>query len=440
MLGPRTRSLPIAPLANAAKTRLPLADTASEADRTWRPVYAVWEITLRCDLACRHCGSRAGRERPDELSPAEALDLVAQLAGLGVREVTVIGGEAYLRDDWTDIVRAIRGRGMACTMTTGGRGITEDRAKAAKDAGIQSVSVSVDGLRETHDHLRGMPGSFDAAMQAIAHLRRAGIPVSSNTQINRVNLAEIPGVVERLVESRIHSWQMQLTVAMGRAADEDTLLLEPYQVLEAMPMLARAKTRLDEAGIRFWAGNNIGYFGPYESSLRASYPAGHMGSCGAGRTTIGIEANGDVKGCPSLPTSDYVGGNVREHSLKDIWERSAPLRFTRQRTTDDLWGYCKTCYYADNCLAGCSWTTHVLFGKTGNNPFCHHRAIELLREGRRERLRRVESAEGIPFDYGRFEIIEEPWPEAELAQARAFGAGTRRESGSPMSHPTGEVP
>ncbi len=440
MLGPRTRSLPIAPLANAAKKRLPLADGATEADRKWRPVYAVWEITLRCDLACRHCGSRAGRERPDELSSAEALDLVAQLADLGVREVTVIGGEAYLRDDWTEIVRAVRSRGMSCTMTTGGRGITEERARAAKEAGIQSVSVSVDGLRETHDHLRGMPGSFDAAMAAIGHPRRAGIPVSSNTQINRVNLAEIPSVVELLIQSKVHSWQMQFTVAMGRAADEDRLLLEPYQVLEALPILARAKKRLDEAGIRFWAGNNIGYFGPYESSLRASYPAGHMGSCGAGRTTVGIEANGDIKGCPSLPTSDYVGGNVREHSLRDIWERSAPLRFTRQRTTDDLWGYCKTCYYAEACLAGCSWTTHVLFGKTGNNPFCHHRALELLREGRRERLRRTESAEGFPFDYGRFEIVEEPWPEAELAAARAFGDGNRRELEPQAVHQTGETP
>jgi sulfatase maturation enzyme AslB (radical SAM superfamily) len=113
-----------------------------------------------------------------------------------------------------------------------------------------------------------------------------------------------------------------------------------------------------------------------------------------------------------------VGGNIRDHSLRDIWERSEPLRFTRTRTVDDLWGRCRSCYYAEACLAGCSWTTHVLFGKTGNNPFCHHRALELLAEGKRERLVRTKAPEGTPFDFGRFEIIEEPWPEEDLARRR----------------------
>jgi len=83
------------------------------ADRQARPINAVWEVTLRCDLACRHCSSRAGRARPDELTTAEALDLVDQMADLGVLEVTLIGGEVYLRDDWTEIIRAIRRRGWS---------------------------------------------------------------------------------------------------------------------------------------------------------------------------------------------------------------------------------------------------------------------------------------------------------------------------------------
>src|SRR5262245_3646227 len=123
-IGPRPRTLPIAPAAEPSRRHLPLADVVRPIDRRWQPIYAVWETTLRCDLACRHCGSRAGRTRPDELSTAEALDLVAQMAELGVKEVTVIGGEAYLRDDWTEIIQAVRAAAMICTMTTGGRGLT----------------------------------------------------------------------------------------------------------------------------------------------------------------------------------------------------------------------------------------------------------------------------------------------------------------------------
>jgi radical SAM protein with 4Fe4S-binding SPASM domain len=420
VLGPRPKNLPIAPSAAPSKRSLPLAGPARDRDRKWRPIYAVWEITLRCDLACRHCGSRAGRSRPDELTTEEALNLVDQMADLGTLEVTIIGGEAYLRDDWTQIARRIRDRGMQCTMTTGGRGLTPERAREAKDAGIQSISVSVDGFEETHDALRGVRGSYKAALEALKNARAAGIHVSCNTQIGRANLKEIEPLFPVLADQGIHSWQVQLTVAMGRAADEPHLLLEPYQVLEVLPMLARIKRNIaDPRKVRIWPGNNIGYFGPYESDLRGTMPRGHMASCGAGRSTLGIEANGDIKGCPSLPTADYVGGNIRDHSLQTIWEQTAPLRFTRDRTVEDLWGYCKGCYYADTCRAGCSWTSHVLFGKPGNNPYCHHRALELLREGKRERLVRTHAAPGAPFDFAKFETVVEDWPsEAELVRAR----------------------
>jgi radical SAM protein with 4Fe4S-binding SPASM domain len=417
-IGARPRTLPIAPTAEPSKKSLPLADQTRPIDQRWQPVYAVWEITLRCDLACRHCGSRAGRSRPDELTTEEALDLVRQMAALGVKEVTLIGGEAYLRDDWTEIVREVKKCGMVCTMTTGGRGLTPERARAAKEAGLRGASVSVDGLEATHDALRGVRGSYVSAMEALQNLRAAGISVSANSQFGRQSLREMPELFERLIEAGIHSWQVQLTVAMGRAADEPHLLLEPYQVLEMMPMLARLKERADAAKVRIWPGNNIGYFGPYETALRGTLPRGHMASCGAGRSTLGIEANGDIKGCPSLPTADYVGGNIREHKLVDIWERAAPLRFTRDRTVEDLWGYCRGCYYADTCRAGCSWTSHVLFGRPGNNPYCHHRALELLREGKRERVVRLKPAEGKPFDHGLFDIVVEDFPEGELERAR----------------------
>src|SRR5688572_13137918 len=84
------------PLFGGKRRHLPLADAVRPIDRSDRPIYVVWELTLRCDLACRHCGSRAGPARPDELGLPEALDLVRQLAALGVKEVTLIGGEVYL--------------------------------------------------------------------------------------------------------------------------------------------------------------------------------------------------------------------------------------------------------------------------------------------------------------------------------------------------------
>ncbi len=402
----RPRRLALAPLAKPGRRRLPLADEVRARDQI-RPIYAVWEITLACDLACRHCGSRAGRARPNELSTQECLALVRQLAEMGVREVTLIGGEAYLRSDWLQIVSAIAAHGMTPTMTSGGRGIDEALAQAAAKAGLATVGISLDGLEQTHDRLRGVKGSHAAARNALRALKRAGIGITVNTQVNRLTMPELPELLELIADHGLHGWQIALTVPMGRATDEPEVLLQPYDLLALHPLLASLSERANALKLRLFPANNIGYFGPHETTLRPEVKVGYSTSCGAGRMILGIEADGAIKGCPSLPTAKWTGGNIRDHSLRDIWERSAPLRYTRDRTVDDLWGYCRTCYYADNCRAGCTWTSDVFFGKPGNNPYCHHRALEHQRMGKRERLVLVEQPSGAPFDHGRFEIVVE---------------------------------
>ncbi len=135
----------------------------------------VWEFTLQCNLGCVHCGSRAATARAAELSTDEALDLVAQLYEVGIREVTLIGGEAYLRSDWLTVVEAIHCKaGMACTLTTGGYGISKSAARAMRDAGLQQVSVSIDGCRETHDLLRGKARIVGCGVRVAAASSRRG--------------------------------------------------------------------------------------------------------------------------------------------------------------------------------------------------------------------------------------------------------------------------
>lgn len=387
-------------------------------DREARPEYVVWELTLACDLACVHCGSRAGKARPNELTTEEALRVVTELAAMGTKEVTLIGGEAYLHEGWLDVAAAVHRAGMKIGIVTGGQGMDATRAAQAKAAGVSTVSVSIDGLEATHDFVRNKKGAYAAGLRALENARSAGIRICANTQITSRALREIEPMFDRLMDAGIDAWQVSMTVPMGRAADRPELLLQPYQVLEVLPMIGRIHARATERDIMIFPGNDIGYFGPYESLLRSGSWNGHRSSCSAGRLAMGIEADGAIKGCPSLPSRDYVGGSVRDHSVEEIWQRSEPLRFTRSRTTESLWGYCKTCYYAEVCLGGCSWTAHVLFGKIGNNPYCHHRALDLLKEGRRERIVHVLRAEGAPFDYGGFECIIEDFPSGELESAQ----------------------
>jgi radical SAM protein with 4Fe4S-binding SPASM domain len=203
---------------------------------------------------------------------------------------------------------------------------------------------------------------------------------------------------------------------MGCAADHPEWILEPWQVVDVIDTLAaiqREAAASYEGGIPFnvFANNNIGYFGPHEQVLR-SRPGGtdtYWQGCRAGINLVGIESDGTVKACPSLPTAPYAGGNVRTMSLEQLWERSELIRFARDRTADELWGFCRSCYYADECRAGCSWTAHCTLGKRGNNPFCYHRVVQLRKKGLRERLVLQERAPNVPYDHGVFALVEEPW-------------------------------
>jgi radical SAM protein with 4Fe4S-binding SPASM domain len=368
------------------------------------PRYVVWELTLKCDLACRHCGSRAGKAREEEFTLEEARDLAVQLGEMGAIEVTFIGGEAYLHPDWPQIVRAVADAGVRCTMTTGARALDGAMCRRAAAAGMAGISVSIDGMESTHDTLRAVPGSWDKAVSSLGHIRDAGIAPFANTQINRLNIGELEELSEVLLQGGIKAWQVQLTGPMGRAADRPEWLLQPYDMLELVPRLALLAKRLRKQGCRMNAANNLGYFGPYEKDIRID----HWKGCAAGRHVLGIESNGDVKGCPSLPSGPYVGGNLRRQSLQEIWDAAPELAFARERGTEELWGRCKGCYYAEVCKGGCSWTAHTLLGRRGNMPYCHHRAEELQRNGLRERLELVERAPGEPFDFGLFRLIEEP--------------------------------
>lgn len=373
-------------------------------------VYVVWELTLRCDHACGHCGSRAGKARHDELSTDEALRVVSELAALGAREVTLIGGEAYLRDDWTAIARAITDAGMRCSMTTGGRGLSLERARQAKEAGVRSISVSMDGLAPAHDTLRGLEGSHAAALAAMRAIREVGIELSANTQVNRLALPDLEALVELFAAEGVRAWQVQLTVPMGRAADRPDWLLQPYELVGFYERLAKLVHRAKDLGIAFWPANNIGYYGPHEALFRGRgvHDDRVWGGCVAGKHALGLESDGTVKGCPSLPTASYASGNVRASSLAALWDEAPALSFMREPARDRLWGYCADCYYADVCNAGCTWTSHVFFGRAGNNPYCHHRALDHARRGLRERLVPSRPAPGSPFDHGTFTLAVEP--------------------------------
>jgi radical SAM protein with 4Fe4S-binding SPASM domain len=373
------------------------------------PVYVVWEITLACNLKCIHCGSRAGHRRDKELSTDEAIDVVRQLAELGTREISLIGGEAFVRKDWLTLIRAIHDHGIDCTMQTGGYKLSRDMIEAAVAAGLLGLGVSIDGLEPLHDRLRGVKGSYREALRVLDDCRSLGLIASVNTQITSAVMPELDAVMDTIIAAGAKYWQIQLTVAMGNAVDHDDILLQPYELTTLMPLLADLHCRGRERGLLMLPGNNIGYFGPYEVLWRGP-DRGYYSGCPAGQNAVGLEADGTIKGCPSLATARYGAGSVRDTPIAELWATHPALQFNRERSVDHLWGFCRDCYYAEACRGGCTWTADSLLGRRGNNPYCHHRVLTLAERGVRERVVKVEDAPDLPFATGRFALIEEPIP------------------------------
>ena len=386
------------------------------------PRYVVWELTTLCDHACGHCGSRAAKARPDELTLDETLAVADSIAAMGTKEVTLIGGEAYLFDGLLSLIAHLTSLGIRTSIQTGGWGVTPELLADLKGAGLRAMGFSVDGTEETHDTLRGKEGSHAAALRGIRAARAAGLIVASNTQVNPLTAPVLAETARLLHDTGVQVWRCQLTVPMGRASNAPEWILQPWQILDVLDTLGGLQIAYAEEAVaaghpvsdsfNIVAGNNLGYYSPHEAILRSDpgARATYWQGCQAGVYTMSVESDGTIKACPSLPTAPYIGGNVRDVDLAEAWATAPALNFVQQRDTSELWGFCGTCEYGELCGAGCSFTAHCTLGKRGNNPFCYHRASTLRAQGERERLVQIVGGLGKRYDFGRFEVVREPWP------------------------------
>jgi len=202
------------------------------------------------------------------------------------------------------------------------------------------------------------------------------------------------------------------------------LLIQPYEIPEVVDILYELFERGRDIGLRLLPGNSIGYFGPYEHRWRTlTNEPTHWTGCTAGETNLGLEADGKIKGCPSLPADPYGAGLTREMSLKDAIAALRPKTIRRDGNRGS--GFCGSCYYWNVCSGGCTWIAHGISNQRGNNPNCHYRARELAKVGLRERIVKVAEAPGQPFDFGRFEIVVEDMAGQRVPDALARDAKKR---------------
>ena len=328
--------------------------------------HCVWEITLACCFSCKYCGSSAdGKKRENELTTEECIDVAKQLKDLGCRRVSLIGGEVFMRSDWSTIVESLTSRGIKTCIITNGFLFKDEHIRQLKDVNIESVAVSLDGPREIHDKYR-QTGSYDRAVRAIGMLSDAGIPVSVISTLNKENAARLEEFFPTVASFNIFAWQLQACSPMGNAAKAGI-----DYAFDFGEVIAFVEKRMYDVPFALGVAHNIGYFTDNDDRIRGNRAGGSgFSGCTAGLDAIGIDSIGNVRGCESMYDDRFIEGNLRERSLADIWNDPDAFAYNRKFTPDLLTGKCKACDKAKYCAAGCRSYNYFVHGKIYESPYC----------------------------------------------------------------------
>jgi len=201
-----------------------------------KPRLIFWEVTKGCNLRCVHCRATATElASPTDLPTEKALDIINQIADFANPILVLSGGEPLYRPDIFQLAKHATNRGLRVALATNGTLVTKEIAKKVVDAGVQRVSISLDGAdAETHDSFRGIPGAFDAAIYGFRNLKELGMPVQINMTIARHNAEQLPRVLDMVRGLGADALHTFLLVPVGCGvdiADEQMVPPEEYERL-----------------------------------------------------------------------------------------------------------------------------------------------------------------------------------------------------------------
>ena len=330
------------------------------------PFQIVWDVTYACNLHCKHCYATAGKPWKDELTTEEAKRAIDIFDRAGVTIIAFSGGEPLVRPDIMELARYAADKGIYVAMATNGTLITKKKAKEMKDAGVQFVQISLDGIdAETHDEFRGVKGAFDKTVQGIKNAVAEGFFVEISTTMTRYNYKQLPDIIQ-FGEDLGANWFMAYNfVPTGRGKEIFEMDLSPDEreevikmlwdelsggrkinVLSTAPQFARVALQQEEDNSQKVVPTH--FYNPKLAGQLVDL-AEFIGGCGAGRFYMSMRANGDLQPCVFFPLKV---GNILEDDFEELWKHNKILNDLRNK--DILEGSCGKCdyrYYCGGCRA-----------------------------------------------------------------------------------------
>ncbi len=329
---------------------------AGHADKKDNPLRLVaWEITRNCNLDCQHCRASATMGPYEgELETAAALKLLDQIAQVGRPIVILTGGEPLLRDDIFQVARYGTDLGLRMVMAPNGTLITAANARQLVDAGIQRISISLDGAtQKTHDHFRGVPGAYEGALRGIEHAKAVGLEFQINTTITKANLDQIPKIQKLAVRLGAVAHHIFLLVPTGRGK---YIVDQEIDAQEYEETLNWFYDQRNQSELQLKATCAPHYYRILRQRAKADGEKVTFESHGLDAVTRGclggtgfcfISHRGIVQPCGFLHLNC---GDVTKQSFAQVWNNSQI--FCNLRNYDNYKGKCGQCEYKRVC-GGC---------------------------------------------------------------------------------------
>ncbi|MBP3309265.1 MAG: radical SAM protein [Ruminococcus sp.] len=298
------------------------------------------ELTLRCNENCIHCGSRCGEVKSDELTLDQYKTFLTQLKedmGTQRKMLCITGGEPLLRKDFFDIMSFADRLGFSWGMTSNATLIDDSVARELRGSGMATISVSIDGLEETHDSFRRTPGGYKRAMSGIESLIRIGgfKEIQVTTVVTHENIGQLDELYRIFNDIDINSWRIINMEPMGRAKDYPELLLTKEDYVTMFDFIRNK--RIAGEPVTYGCSHYLGM--EYEREVRDWYYL-----CTAGLYIASIMANGDITACLDIERRpEFIQGNILRDRFSEVWKNG--FREFR-RNLSDVNEKCASC---DQC-------------------------------------------------------------------------------------------
>lgn len=303
-----------------------------------------FETTRKCNLHCKHCYSDSGAPRRDELTVEEIKRLMDHIAAMGVLSITFTGGEPLLHPYLFELIEYARLKPLTVSLFTNGTLITPKIARRLKELGVCRVNVSIDGPdAKTHDTFRKVKGAFEKTVQGVTLLIKEGITVDASISINKLNYKKTKRILCMLKDLGVDNYKIWPIRFTGRPGEKD-FFITPEEFREVMEAVREYE------------------FGELKKTQKQEHKYSKIPeNCGIGFTRLVIKSNGVITPCLSFE-EDVSLGNIRTHSLVDVWNNSPVLNKLRSMSVFKT-EICKECQLAAVCKGGCIAETYRETGK-----------------------------------------------------------------------------